>query len=205
MGVCLCDVMYDGLNTFRSLICDFDKYTGEHSDNVTTLALLIGRKLGMNKKELAMLRLQAELHDIGKIGVPRSIVNKPSKLTPEEYEVMKQHTVYGANFLRRFGSSRMSGVHFGALYHHERWDGTGYPYRVAQTSIPLEARIIAVCDAVEAMTSDRCYRKALPYDKVISELERGKGTQFDPQIVDIMLDVALDIIKEHYIWELNAS
>lgn len=197
--------MLDGENTFRSLIGAFDGYTGEHSDKVTRLAVLIGEKLQMSPKELAMLRLQAKLHDIGKIGVPKSIVNKPGKLTPEEFEQMKKHTVYGANFLRKFGSDKLHGVHFGALYHHERWDGTGYPYRVAQKSIPLEARIISVCDAVEAMTSDRCYRKALPYNQVIDELMKGRGTQFDPEIVDIMLDVALDIIRENYMWDLKVS
>lgn len=197
--------MLDGENTFRSLISDFDGYTGEHSDKVTRLAVLIGEKLGMSPKELSMLRLQAKLHDIGKIGVPKSIVNKPGKLTPEEFESMKKHTIYGANFLRKFGSDKIRGVHFGALYHHERWDGKGYPYHVAQKSIPLEARIISVCDAVEAMTSDRCYRKALPYHLVIEELEKGRGTQFDPEIVDIMLDVALDIIRENYIWDLKVS
>lgn len=134
-----------------------------------------------------MLKIMAEFHDIGKIGVGRSIISKPGKLTPAEYEEMKKHTVYGSNFLKKF--SRIYGIHYGALYHHEHWDGTGYPYGTMGTSIPIEARIIGLADAYDAMSNDRCYRKKLSRPEIIRELNKGRGTQFDPQLVDILLEI----------------
>lgn len=177
-----------GFALFRDLIKKCDSYTGEHCDNVMDISLKICDKLGgWSKKDREMLRIMAEFHDIGKIGVGRSIISKPGKLTDAEYEEMKKHTIYGANFLKKF--SRVYGIHYGALYHHERWDGKGYPYGTMGTSIPIEARIIGLADAYDAMSNDRCYRKKLSRYDIIKELKKARGTQFDPQLVDILLEI----------------
>lgn len=152
------------------------------------ISLKICDKLGgWSSRDREMLKIMAEFHDIGKIGVGRAIISKPGKLTPAEYEEMKKHTVYGSNFLKKF--SRVYGVHYGALYHHEHWDGSGYPFGTTGTSIPIEARIIGLADAYDAMSNDRCYRKKLSRPEIIRELNKGRGTQFDPQLVDILLSI----------------
>lgn len=180
--------MITGFSLFRDLIRQCDSYTGEHCDNVMDISLKICDRLGgWSQRDREMLKIMAEFHDIGKIGVGRAIISKPGRLTPAEYEEMKKHTVYGSNFLKKF--SRIYGVHYGALYHHEHWDGSGYPYGTAGTSIPIEARIIGLADAYDAMSNDRCYRKKLPRHEIIRELNKGRGTQFDPQLVDILLDI----------------
>ena len=127
----------------------------------------------------------ALLHDIGKIGIPDAILNKPSRLTDEEFEIMKTHTVMGANILKDV--TLVKNVAEGAKYHHERYDGKGYPAGLAGEEIPLVARIICVCDAFDAMSSTRIYRAQLEDDKIIEQLESNKGKQFDPEIVDVFL------------------
>lgn len=180
--------MISGFSLFRDLIRQCDSYTGEHCDNVMDISMKICDRLtGWSSKDRERLRIMAEFHDIGKIGVGRSIISKPGRLTPAEYEEMKKHTVYGSNFLKKFSS--IYGIHYGALYHHERWDGKGYPYGTMGTSIPIEARIIGLADAYDAMSHDRCYRKKLSGPEIIKELIKGRGTQFDPQLVDILLDI----------------
>lgn len=125
------------------------------------------------------------LHDIGKIGVPDSILSKPKKLTEEEYNIMKTHVDIGGEILKDF--THIKNVADGAKYHHERYDGKGYNTGLKGEEIPLTARIIGLADAFDAMTSNRVYRKAISMDHVIDELKKGKGTQFDPSLVDILL------------------
>jgi energy-coupling factor transport system substrate-specific component len=164
-----------------------DKSTGKHSSRVAEYAVLIARELGFSEEEQIQIRRTGLLHDIGKIGVPDSILNKPARLTDEEYAVMKTHTVIGGEILKDF--TLIPHVDEGAKFHHERYDGSGYPNGLRDESIPLNARIIGIADAFDAMTANRCYRKALDMDYVISELKRCSGTQFDPGLVDIMLDL----------------
>ena len=125
------------------------------------------------------------LHDVGKIGIPDSVINKPGRLTEEEYDVIKTHSVIGSQILSK--TTEMPRMAVGAHWHHERFDGTGYPDGLAGHDIPEEARILAVADAYDAMTSRRSYRDALPQDVVRKEIEDEKGKQFDPEFADIML------------------
>ena len=180
--------MLSGFSLFKELIRQCDAYTGEHCDSVMNMSLRICDRLGgWSVRERERLKTMAELHDIGKIAVRKDILSKPGRLTDVEYEEMKRHAVYGSNFLKKF--SRIYGIHYGALYHHERWDGKGYPFGTTGTSIPIEARIIGLADAYDAMSSDRCYRKRLSDEDIICELKKGRGTQFDPKLVDILIDI----------------
>ena len=162
-----------------------DQRTSEHSERVSQYAVMIARELGWNDRECENLRKAAKMHDIGKIGVPDSILNKPARLTDEEYGVMKSHTTRGGEILK--GVTLIPHVVEGALYHHEHWDGSGYPKGLKGEEIPPFARIIGVADAFDAMTANRIYRKKLDLDYVIGELKKGRGTQFDPQAADILL------------------
>lgn len=162
-----------------------DKQTGRHSLRVAVYSMLIAAELGFDADELENIRQIGLLHDIGKIGVPDSILNKPKKLTEEEYNIMKTHVDIGGEILKDF--THIKNVADGAKYHHERYDGKGYNTGLKGEEIPLTARIIGLADAFDAMTSNRVYRKAISMDHVIDELKKGKGTQFDPSLVDILL------------------
>ena len=162
-----------------------DENTSQHSQRVSEYSVMIGRELGFSEQECENLRRAALLHDIGKIGIPDRILNKPARLTDDEYAVMKSHVVRGADILKDF--TLIENVVDGAMYHHERYDGSGYYKGLKGEEIPIYGRIIGVADAFDAMTANRVYRQKLDFDYVIKEIERCKGTQFDPKIADIML------------------
>lgn len=162
-----------------------DEYTKGHSHRVAEYSVLIARELGWNEKELSNLKNAAHLHDIGKIAIPDTILNKPSKLSEEEFSIIKEHTIIGANILKNI--SLIDHVQEIVRNHHERYDGNGYPDGLKGKKIPLHARIVAVADSYDAMNSQRIYRNQLPPEKIIQELENNKGTQFDPEITDIFL------------------
>jgi HD-GYP domain-containing protein (c-di-GMP phosphodiesterase class II) len=163
-----------------------DGYTGEHSRDVVALTLSVADELALSERNRRDAEFVALLHDVGKIRIPNEIINKPGKLTPEEWEVMKQHTIEGERLLHRVGG--LLGE-IGRIVRscHERHDGTGYPDGLAGDEIPLVARIVACCDAYNAMTTDRSYRKALPQHEAVAELRRSAGTQFDPVVVDALI------------------
>lgn len=167
-----------------------DMNTSQHSFRVSEYSLMIAKRLGLNAQQCEELRKTALLHDIGKIGIPDSVLNKPAKLTDEEYAIMKSHVVKGAEILENFSS--VNNIVEGAKYHHERYDGNGYMEGLKGEEIPLNARIIGIADAFDAMTANRVYRKRLDIDVVISELKRCRGTQFDPELTDIMLELIED-------------
>ena len=144
----------------------------------------------LTEADIALITTASSLHDIGKIGIPDRVLNKPARLTDEEYEIMKSHVQRGAEILKNF--TLIDHVAEGALYHHERYDGTGYLHGLKGEEIPLNARIIGIADAFDAMTANRVYRKKLDFEYVLEELKRGSGTQFDPRIVDIMLELIED-------------
>lgn len=164
-----------------------DTSTSQHSYRVSIYAVQIAQRMGFSKKECENLRHAARMHDIGKIGIPDSVLNKPGRLTDEEYAIMKSHVVQGSNILKGF--TLIDHVVEGARYHHERYDGKGYPDGLKGEEIPLYGRIIGVADAFDAMTANRVYRKQLDLDYVLGEMKRCKGTQFDPKCVDILLEL----------------
>ena len=162
-----------------------DEYTRGHSYRVAQYAALIAEELGWDEDEVENLRNAAYLHDIGKIGIPDAILNKPSKLLDAEYEIIKKHTTIGADILKNITLIRH--VEEVARYHHERYDGRGYPEGLGGEQIPVQARIVAVADSYDAMNSKRIYRNRLPEDVIRKELIRNRGIQFDPVMVDAFL------------------
>ena len=164
-----------------------DEYTRGHSVRVAKYSKMIAEKLGMSQEDCENVYYMALLHDIGKIGVPNSIINSPSKLTDEEYAIIKKHPVTGYDILAEIKSR--PDLSTGARWHHERYDGKGYPDGKAKDEIPFFARIIAVADSYDAMTSNRSYRKYMPQDAVRSEIEKNIGTQFDPDAARCMLSI----------------
>ena len=164
-----------------------DSYTNGHSQRVAIYAREISRRMGKSKEFQREIYYMGLLHDIGKIGIPDSIINKTGKLTDEEFAAIKAHPVIGADVLIRI--TTMPNLYVGALWHHERYDGRGYPDGLKGDDIPIYARIIAVADTYDAMTSQRSYRNAMSQQKVIDELERSKRTQLDPYIANIMLEM----------------
>jgi HD-GYP domain-containing protein (c-di-GMP phosphodiesterase class II) len=163
-----------------------DSYTGIHSRDVVELALRVADELKLSARERRDAEFAALLHDVGKVRVPNSIVNKPGPLTPEERTIMERHTIEGERLLHRVGGL-LGEIGRVVRSCHERWDGKGYPDGLAGEQIPLLARIVSCCDAFNAMTSDRSYRKALPREEAVEELRRGRGTQFDPVVVDALI------------------
>ena len=163
-----------------------DEYTGVHSRDVVELTLRVVDRLGLSARERRDAEFAALLHDVGKVRVPNSIINKAGPLSDEERAVMQRHTIEGELLLLRVGGL-LGEIGRVVRSCHERWDGKGYPDRLAGEQIPLLARIVACCDAYNAMTSDRSYRKALPVDAATAELRACSGTQFDPQVVDALL------------------
>ena len=173
------------VKTLASAIDAKDRYTNGHSSRVAKYSKEIALRAGKPIEYQNEIYFVALLHDIGKIGVPDNILNKNSKLTDEEYETIKQHPSIGVEILRNI--TEMPNIEIGAHYHHERFDGKGYPEGLAGYEIPEIARIIAVADAYDAMSSRRSYRAALPQDVVREEIVNGRGHQFDPGFADIML------------------
>ena len=162
-----------------------DTYTNGHSDRVASYSKEIARWYGYSEEKLNDIYMMGLLHDVGKIGIPDAVINKPAKLTDEEYDLIKQHPVMGARILKNI--KEMPQLANGARWHHERYDGKGYPDRLKGDDIPEEARIIAVADSYDAMTSRRSYRDPLPQNVVRGEIVKGSGSQFDPRFADIML------------------
>ena len=202
----------DLLLTLAKIIDARDPYVSEHAIQVGEYARAIGQEMGLDAKRMEDLYRAGLLHDIGKIGISEKILHKPSRLTPAEYEEVKRHAALGANFLETCRNLRHIApfVH----HHHEWWDGTGYPDRLQGEQIPLEARILAVCDAVEAMASDRPYHAGQSLENILHEIKRCAGTQFDPAVVDafvrvarqrkgIVVNSALTVIQPQYASVIN--
>jgi HD-GYP domain-containing protein (c-di-GMP phosphodiesterase class II) len=184
------------LSAFRnSLICTLnqlldlkDLNTGVHSTRLAEWALHVGTDLGLSDGYLADIEVAALLHDIGKIGIPDAILNKPSRLTPEEYALMKKHPEYGWAVLRQVPGMDQASLLI--LHHHESVDGKGYPGGLKGDEIPIGSRIVSVIDAFDAMVSSRPYRAGLPIEEAIRRLVESSGTQFDSAVVEIFLPLA---------------
>ncbi len=177
----------DSIKALAEALETKDLETKGHSDRTVTNALKIAKRIGLSEQEQDWIQYAAILHDIGKIGIPEQILKKPGKLTPEEYEVMKRHAMYGAQIVRQIGF--LKAVVPLVEADHERWDGKGYPNGLMGEQIPLGARIVAIVDAYDAMTFDRIYRKAPGKAYAMEELKRYAGTQFDPSLVEIFLKI----------------
>ena len=175
-----------------------DKYTNGHSIRVAQYSRMIAMKMGLSAESCENIYYMGLLHDIGKIGVPNEIINKPQRLTDSEYDVIKTHPTIGYEILSEIKTR--PDLATGAYWHHERYDGKGYPDRLSGEDIPLEARIIAVADSYDAMTSNRSYRDFLPQDVVRAEMEKNKKTQFDPDIADVMIAI-IDEDKDYCLHE----
>lgn len=196
----------ESIETLRYTVEAKDNYTRGHSDRVSQYAVLIGLKLGLSPFDLKTLRIGGLFHDIGKIGISDSILLKNSKLTKEEYEEIKKHPTIGKNILSN--AEIFKDIIPIVLYHHEKYDGTGYPYGLSDKDIPLLARIVSVADAFDAMTSKRSYRNELSFDFVKEEIKSKMGTQFDPIVATTFLDILdnenrliSEIHKSHYFFE----
>jgi HD-GYP domain-containing protein (c-di-GMP phosphodiesterase class II) len=159
-----------------------DRYTKLHSEDVAAYSIFLAERLDLPEELRASLRVAALLHDVGKIGIPDDILRKPGRLTPYEYEIVKQHVALGELIVRDIPD--VARIRDGVRYHHERWDGQGYMVGLAGENIPLIARILAVADAFSAMTTSRPYRKALSADEALDELRVARGTQLDGELVD---------------------
>ncbi|MBQ3543849.1 MAG: HD domain-containing protein [Lachnospiraceae bacterium] len=179
-----------------------DRYTSGHSKRVAEYSRMIAERMGKSEKEQEIIYRAGLLHDVGKIKVPVDIINKSGKLTDEEYDLIKIHPVTGYYILKDI--SEHSDMDIAAKYHHERYDGKGYPNGLSGENIPELARILAVADSYDAMTSNRSYRKGLPQSVVRSEIEKGKGTQFDSEIADIMLQI-IDEDKEYRLRQIDKN
>ena len=180
-------IIVETMLTLANFIDAKDEYTRGHSTRVSAYSVKLAKKMHLDEDEIRHLGYVALMHDCGKMGIPDNILNKPDKLTPEERKIIEQHTVLGGKILEHMTS--VPGIRDGALYHHERYDGMGYPEGLSDTDIPLFARIICVADSFDAMNSDRCYRKRLPMDVIKKELAENAGKQFDPEVVKYMLRI----------------
>ncbi len=187
----------DTIGILRQTVEAKDPYTRGHSDRVSEYSVLIGKKLGLDEKTLHILKIGGLFHDIGKIGIPDSILLKESKLSDEEYSQIKNHPMIGVHMLG--DAAIFTDILPIVKHHHERYDGRGYPSQLVGDDIPYVARIAAVADTFDAMTSKRSYRDSLPIDVVRAEIERCSGTQFDPNIAKVFLDIMdndFDLIRE---------
>ncbi|MCR4763313.1 MAG: diguanylate cyclase [Lachnospiraceae bacterium] len=176
---------FQTIETIANTIDAKDEYTKGHSRRVSDYSAEIAREMGMSEDEVERIRYIGLLHDIGKIGVPDAVLNKPGRLNEAEYELMKKHTTLGGDILKDV--AMMPDLDVGAKYHHERYDGKGYPNGLKGDEIPMIARIICMADSYDAMTSNRIYRKHLGHHVVIDEIRRCRGTQFDPKVTDAFL------------------
>ena len=201
--------MQDGLIiTMADMVENRDSETGAHVQKTSDYVRIIVEGLKekgcyadiITPKFMSDIVRSAPLHDVGKINIPDRVLNKPGRLTPEEYEIMKTHTTVGKKIVEHVivtveGDSYLKEARDMAAYHHERWDGTGYPEGLSGEDIPLSARIMAVADVFDALTSARVYKPAYPLDKALTIIREGKCTQFDPECVEVFLD-SLDEVKE---------
>jgi putative nucleotidyltransferase with HDIG domain len=183
----------------RDLLEEDDEYTGHHTQDVVELAVKVADEMGLDEDARRETEMGALLHDIGKIAVPDEIINKPGPLNDEEWAIMKTHTVEGERMLQQVGGL-LSSVGRVVRASHERWDGGGYPDGLAGEAIPVAARICAACDAFNAMTTDRSYRKALPLEVAIGELRKHAGTQFAPDVVAALIAV---VARDTPDWQLT--
>ncbi|XRP91548.1 HD-GYP domain-containing protein [Desulfitobacterium sp. Sab5] len=183
----------ENIKTIDKKFYEINRREEEHCRRVSKLCQEMGNVIGLSDEEIVTLKCAALFHDIGKVGIDREILNKPGKLTEEEWQKIKQHPEIGYRILCTFNG--MVDIAENILAHHERWDGKGYPKGLKGTAIPLYARISAIADTYDAMTNERSYRKALPKEIAVKELQDNAGTQFDPHLVQLFLEKVIVIAE----------
>jgi HD-GYP domain-containing protein (c-di-GMP phosphodiesterase class II) len=178
-----------------ALVCSFnqlldlrDLNTGVHSTRLAEWGMRVGRDLGVEERRMPDIEMGALLHDIGKVGIPDQILNKPGRLSDEEFQLIKRHPEFGWSVIRKLPGLEIASLY--VLHHHENFDGTGYPAGLSGADIPIGARIVSVIDAFDAMVSSRPYRQGLPVDEAIRRLHESSGTQFDPAVVQSFVQIA---------------
>jgi len=174
-----------------------DDDTGEHVRRISRSSVLIARRMGLGESQAELLEWASPMHDIGKIGIPDSILLKPGRLTDEERLIVQQHPQIGADILSDPQNELIAVAREVALSHHERWDGQGYPNGLAGTAIPLCGRIVCLADVLDALISKRCYKAAYPLDKVLGIIRDGRGSQFDPDVTDAFTDITQDVVEPY--------
>lgn len=180
------DTQLDTVTALVAAVEARDPYTERHSVHVSSSAGRLAERLNLTKREIEVIKTAAVLHDVGKIGIPDAILAKPGRLTADEYRVVKQHPVTGAAILQSAACLQRELPL--VLHHHEWWNGMGYPHGLKYNEIPFGARVLQIADSVDAMFSPRSYKQAYELDHVISELRRGSGVQFDPELADIAIE-----------------
>jgi putative nucleotidyltransferase with HDIG domain len=188
------DLFLDTITILAQAVEMRDEYTGGHTLRVSTYSILLAQELNMAPPDVELIRIGTPLHDIGKIGIDDAILRKPDRLTPEEFEIMKSHTVKGAEIVSTVPDLRP--IIPIVRSHHERWDGKGYPDGLGGEAISPLARVVALADAFDAMTSDRPYRKGMPPAIAFAEIEKQIGRQFDPNFAAVFLGMKETILKE---------
>ena len=184
------EMSFQMIQTLANAIDAKDTYTKEHSLRVSQYSVALARALGWNERRISRLRYDAMVHDIGKIGIPDDILNKKARLTEEEFEIIQSHTIRGYQIFEN--TTAFPTAKLVARHHHERFDGTGYPDHLKGKDIPENARIVCIADAFDAMSSDRCYRKALSIENIREEIEKGAGTEFDPEYAEVFIKLLDD-------------
>jgi putative nucleotidyltransferase with HDIG domain len=188
------DLFYATISMLAQAVELRDQYTGGHTARVTEYSLLLGMQLDLPPEQMHLIRIGTPLHDIGKIGIDDAILRKPGRLTPAEFDIMKTHTTKGAKILEQVPD--LESVVPIVRSHHERWDGQGYPDGLRGEHISYLARIVAVADAFDAMTSDRPYRAGMPAEVAFAEVEKQRGKQFDPECASAFLAIKQRVIQE---------
>ena len=181
------ELFYKTIQSISSALDAKDPYTHGHSQRVTLYSLILAKEIGLDESKMETIEITGLLHDIGKIGIPESILCKPGKLTDEEFAIMKQHPERGAQMILKI--SQLETISNWLKCHHEKWNGTGYPSKLKEEEIPLVSRIIAIADTYDAMTSTRSYRVALSHETAIEEIQRCSGTQFDPKLAAKFVEI----------------
>ncbi|WP_160691740.1 HD-GYP domain-containing protein [Clostridium sp. C2-6-12] len=190
------ELYHDIIESLAAALDAKDVYTSGHSTRVGNMAYDLGIKLGIDEHNLHMIHIAGHLHDIGKIGVPDNILKKEGKLNSEEWKLMQSHSEIGYNILKKANSLR--DISHIVLYHHEKWNGTGYPRGLKNEEIPIGSRIIALCDSIDAMRSNRPYRKIVSNNECYMEIIKNKGIMYDPEITDCLIDNWNNIVLPHY-------
>ncbi len=182
-----------------------DKDTADHIQRMSQFSALIARRLNMTPSDVELILLASPMHDIGKIGVPEEILLKPGRLDDSEWDVMKKHTVIGANILEKSASPLLNTGKIIALSHHEKWDGAGYPQGYRGEDIPIQGRICAIADVFDALTSERPYKEAFPNDVALDILKEGAGLHFDPNLVKVFSENMDEILRIQHETKTNGN